>query len=194
MAGSTLWLVRHGETEWSRSGRHTGKTDLPLTPTGRRQAEALGRRLARRPFAPVLMSPMQRAVETCRLAGYGEVAHISEDLREWDYGAYEGRTTRDIRLERPGWTIWSGGAPEGETALEVATRLERIIARAVGAGGDVAIFGHGHALRVLAARWLGLAPEAGRLFALDTGSISILGYERQEPVMMLWNDARAHDG
>jgi probable phosphoglycerate mutase len=182
-----LWLVRHGETVWSRSGQHTGRTDLPLTPEGERHARALGQFLAGRRFALVLTSPLARAAETCRLAGYGEVAEPCPDLLEWDYGAYEGRRTAEIREEVPGWTIWSGGAPRGETAAEVAARARRAIARAEAAGGDAALFAHGHLLRVLAASWLGLPPEGGRLLALGTASVSVLGWERECRVLVRWN-------
>jgi probable phosphoglycerate mutase len=185
-----LWLIRHGETEWSRSGAHTGRTDIPLTAAGRDNAAAVGRYLELRPFALVLVSPLQRARETCRLAGY-ENALIDPDLREWDYGDYEGRTTPQIQAERPAWSLWTDGVPNGETAAQVATRAERAIARALAVGGDpagdVALFAHGHILRVLAARWLGLPPEDGRLFALGTAAVSTLGYEREACVIIRWN-------
>jgi probable phosphoglycerate mutase len=187
MADGQLWLVRHGETEWSASGQHTGRTDVPLTPAGQRQAAALGRFLAKRPFALVLSSPLGRARETCRLAGYAEAAVVTGDLREWDYGDYEGRKTVDIRKEVPGWTIWSGPVPGGETIEQVAGRTRRVIDRAVAAGGDVALFAHGHVLRVLAACWLGLAPEGGRLLALGTASLSVLGHERETRAITTWN-------
>jgi broad specificity phosphatase PhoE len=180
-------LVRHGETEWSRAGRHTGRTDVPLTDAGREQAAALGASLRGREFALVLTSPLSRALETCRLAGLGEVAQERADLQEWDYGAYEGRTTPEIREERPGWTLWRDGVPGGETSAEVGTRADRLIAEVRSAGGDAAIFAHGHLLRVLAARWLGLEPAAGRLLALDTATIGVLGYERETGVIRLWN-------
>lgn len=181
-----LWLVRHGETEWSRSGAHTGRTDIPLTAAGRDNAAALSRYLAAHPFALVLVSPLQRARETCRLAGY-ENALIDPDLSEWDYGDYEGRTTAQIQGERPGWSLWTDGVPNGETATQVAARAEKAIARTLPVEGDVALFAHGHILRVLAARWLGLPPEDGRLFALGTAAVSTLGYERQARVVTLWN-------
>ncbi|HEY6003986.1 MAG TPA: histidine phosphatase family protein, partial [Anaeromyxobacter sp.] len=161
-----IWLARHGETEWSRTGRHTGRTDVPLTEAGREEALALGRALGGRKFALVLSSPLSRAFETCRLAGYGDVARKSDDLLEWDYGAVEGRTSAEVRGERPGWTIWTGGVPRGETIEAVAARADRVIEEAVAAAGDVLLFAHGHVLRILAARWLGLEPPAGRLFAL----------------------------
>jgi len=181
-------LVRHGETEWTRSGQHTGRTDIPLTDRGREEARALGTQLAGRPFALVLTSPLVRAAETCRLAGLAEQARERDDLMEWDYGAYEGRTTLDIRKERPGWTLWDDGVPEGETAAQVATRVDRIIAELQSVAGDAAVFAHGHVLRVLVARWLGLDPAAGRFFALDPATISIVGYEREMPVVRLWNE------
>jgi broad specificity phosphatase PhoE len=181
-------LVRHGETEWSRAGKHTGRTDVPLTEQGRREAEAVGAALRERQFELVLTSPLARAADTCRLAGLGDVAVRRDELREWDYGAYEGRRTVDIREERPGWTLWSDGVPEGETAAEVGARVDRVIAELRGLAGDAALFAHGHLLRVLTARWLGLEPTAGRLLALDAGTISVLGYERETPVIRLWND------
>src|SRR5258708_5423565 len=185
-----LWLVRHGETEWSRSGAHPGRTDIPLTAAGRANAAAVGRYLQGRRFALVLVSPLQRARETCRLAGY-ENALIDPDLSEWDYGDYEGLTTAQIQAERPGWSLWTDGVPNGETAAQVAARAERVIARALAATsdaeGDVALFAHGHILRILTARWLGLPPEDGRLFALGTAAISILGYERVTQVITRWN-------
>ncbi|MEA2565705.1 MAG: hypothetical protein QOD49_882, partial [Actinomycetota bacterium] len=160
-------LVRHGETEWALQGRHTGRTDVPLTERGRQQAVSLGRLLQRRQFANVLVSPRQRAVETCRLAGFGEVAEVRDDLAEWDYGEYEGRTTEDIVAERPGWTLWDDGVPGGETVEDVGRRVDRVIAEVRPTPGDVAIFAHGHVLRILAARWVDLAPKDGRRFALD---------------------------
>jgi broad specificity phosphatase PhoE len=183
-----LWLIRHGETEWTVSGRHTGRTDVPLTLRGERQAELLRRRLAGHAFAAVLASPLGRARDTCRIAGYGAPAVADDDLVEWDYGGYEGRTTDDIRGERPGWTLWRDGVPNGETAAEVGARADRVIARALSAGGDVALFAHGHVLRVLAARWVGLPATAGRCLALDTTSLSVLGHERGERVIRHWNE------
>jgi broad specificity phosphatase PhoE len=180
-------LVRHGETEWTRSGQHTGRTDIPLTEEGRRQALLVGERLRGRRFALVLTSPLRRAAETARLAGID--AAVREDLREWDYGAHEGRTTPEIREERPGWTLWRGDVPEGETAEDVGRRVERVLDEVRSADGDVALFAHGHVLRVLAARWLGLPPRDGRLLALDPAAISILGYERETPVLRLWNES-----
>jgi probable phosphoglycerate mutase len=181
-----LWLVRHGETEWSRSLRHTGLSDIPLTAAGRAEAAALRPCLQARPFALVLVSPLQRARETCRLAGY-ENALVDPDLREWDYGDYEGRTTPQIQAERPAWSLWTDGVPNGETASQVAARAESVIARVLPVDGDVALFAHAHILRVLAARWLGLPPRDGCLFALGTAAVSILGYEHQTPVITRWN-------
>jgi broad specificity phosphatase PhoE len=187
MAGE-LWLFRHGETEWSLSGAHTGKTDLPLTDAGRVRAQAMGQFLKGRRFALVLTSPMSRARETCRLAGYGDVAQVDPNLLEWDYGDYEGRTTAQIREQRPGWSLWVDGVPNGETVEQVYQRGCAVINRATSAGGDVALFAHGHILRILTACWLGLEPKAGRLFALGTGSLSILGFERETRVITQWNE------
>jgi len=180
-------LVRHGETEWSADGRHTGRTDIPLTDEGRRQATALGGCLKEWTFALVLASPLQRATETCRVAGLGGAMQIRDDLREWDYGEFEGRTTADIRTARPGWTVWTDGVPGGETAHQVGRRADRMIAEARAATGEVALFSHGHILRVLAARWIDLAPDRGRSLALETATISVLGYERETSVITRWN-------
>ena len=182
-----IWLIRHGETEWTLSGAHTGRTDIPLTAAGERHASEIARCLAGRRFALVLASPLQRARETCRLAGFGDVALIEPDLREWDYGIYEGRTSTEIRKDVPDWTIWTSPVPQGETIQQVAARAGRVIDRALGAGGDVALFAHGHLLRVLAACWLGLPPDNGRLFALGTASLSILGWEHETHVLTQWN-------
>jgi broad specificity phosphatase PhoE len=181
-------LVRHGETDWSAHLRHTGRTDVPLTVEGRRGAERVGRALRGRSFALVLTSPLRRAAETCWLTGFGELAQSRPDLMEWDYGEYEGRTTLDIRREVPDWTVWRYGARNGETPEQVGARADRVLTEVRAAAGDVLIFGHGHLLRALAARWLGLTPAEGRLFALDAGTISILGHEREVPVLRLWND------
>lgn len=181
-------LVRHGETEWSKALKHTGRTDLPLTGDGRRMAGLVGRALAGRTFALVLTSPLQRARETCALAGFGDQARIIPDLLEWDYGEYEGLTTAEIRAGRPDWSLWDDGAPGGESVQQVGARVDRVIAAIRDAGGDVALFAHGHVLRVLTARWLALAPDAGRLFALATATISTLGYEREQAVISKWND------
>ena len=182
-----IWIVRHGETDWSRRGLHTGRTNVPLTVAGEREAIALRRWFGGRRFALVLSSPLSRARETCRLVGYGEVAQAENDFLEWDYGVYVGRTTAEIQLEAPGWTIWEGETPGGETAVEVGYRTDRVIRRATIAGGDVVLFAHGHLLRVLAARWLGLGPTEGRLFSLGTSSIGVLGYERDVRVIRVWN-------
>jgi broad specificity phosphatase PhoE len=185
MSRGELWLIRHGETEWSASGRHTSSTDLALTPEGECKAAAVGRLLAGKTFAMVLASPLRRALETCRLAGY--TPEVTPDLREWGYGAYEGLTTAEIQVQNPGWTIWTGTPPGGESAEQVGERADCVIARATAAEGDVALFGHGHMLRVLAARWLGLEPTGGRLLALSTGSVSVLGYEHETHVVQGWN-------
>jgi len=186
-----LVLVRHGETEWTLSGRHTGRTDIPLTAHGRAQARRIGAALHDRRFALVLSSPLSRALETCRLAGVGVPIEVTDDLREWDYGEYEGVRTVDIRTTRPRWSLWTDGVPGGETAAAVAERVDRVLGRARGAGGSVALFAHGHVLRVLTARWLALPPEDGRLFAMDPAAVSVLGYEREAPVIRHWNiDAR----
>lgn len=184
---SKLWLIRHGETEWSRTGQHTGRTDIPLTSAGQAKASAIGRFLDGKAFSLVLTSPLQRARETCRLAGYGDIAQVEPDLMEWAYGAYEGRTSAEIRREVPGWNIWTHGVVGGETVEQVGERAGRVIERACSAGGDVALFAHGHVLRILTACWLGLAPAAGRLFALDTACLSVLGYEREIRVIQQWN-------
>jgi len=181
-------LVRHGETEWTRTRQHTGKTDLPLDDDGRNQAELVGRALAGREFGLVLTSPLARARETCELAGYGDLAQARPDLAEWDYGDYEGRTTAEIRAERPDWSLWRDGVPGGESPEDVGRRADRVVAEARAAGVDTLIFGHGHQLRVLAARWLGLAPADGRLLVLSTASISILGYERETAALLRWNE------
>ncbi len=177
------WLIRHGATEWSRSGQHTGRTDIPLTANGERQAALLGRRLAGRKFALVLTSPLRRERETCRLAGYGGVARDEPDLMEWDYGAYEGRTTAQIREEVQGWIIWKGGVPGGESADQVGARCDRVIARCADLDGDVALFAHGHVLRIMAARFLGLPAVGDRYLALDTASLSVLGHEHETRVI-----------
>jgi len=185
-----LVVVRHGQTEWSRSGRHTGRSDPPLEEEGRRQADVLGRRLAGHPYAEVLVSPRRRAAETCALAGFGSDAVECDDLREWDYGDYEGLRTDDIRRQRPGWSIWGDGVPDGETLAQVAARVDRVIARVRDRSttGDVLAFAHAHVLRVLGARWLGLDPVYGAHLVLDAASISVLGYERDTPAVLRWND------
>jgi broad specificity phosphatase PhoE len=186
--GTRLHLVRHGETEWARLGRHTGLTDVPLTETGRAQASAIAARLRGLPFRLVLSSPLARALETARLAGYGDVLEIEPDLREWEYGDYEGLTTPEIRERVPGWTVWSHPVPGGEPSGTVASRVDRVIDRVRAEDGDVAVFAHGHILRVLASRWLGLPPSAGRHLALSTATVSVLGWERDTPVIEHWNE------
>jgi broad specificity phosphatase PhoE len=181
-----VWLVRHGETEWSRDGRHTSRTDLPLLPSGEEAARAVGPRLHEHDFALVLTSPMQRARRTAELAGYPE-AEVDDDLREWDYGDYEGITTDEIRRSVPGWTVFTHPCPGGETAEQVGARIDRVVARCRAVEGDVLLFGHGHALRVLAARWLEQPVAEGRLFVLGTATISVLGHERESPVVVRWN-------
>jgi broad specificity phosphatase PhoE len=184
-----LVLVRHGETEWSRTLKHTGRTDVPLTEEGRRQAALLRESLAGRRFERVLSSPLGRAVETCRLAGLGERAERTEALLEWDYGEYDGATTDGIRKGRPDWLLWRDGCPGGETAADVGARVDPLIAELRASAGDAALFAHGHVLRVLAARWLGLGPEAGALLALSTATLSVLGWEREIAVLRRWNVA-----
>jgi probable phosphoglycerate mutase len=185
------WLARHGETEWSSLGRHTGRTDVPLTTEGEEQARRLGALLRERAFALVLTSPLSRAAATARIAGFGDVAVPDPDLQEWDYGDLEGRTTPEIRETLPGWTIWRGPVPNGESIDEVAARADRVVARLRAADGDSLVFAHGHFLRVLAARWLGLPATAGAHFALSTATTSLLGWERGEPVIERWNEGCA---
>jgi broad specificity phosphatase PhoE len=182
-----VFAIRHGETEWSLSGQHTGTTDIPLTDNGRRLAERMRPVLARETFALVLVSPLQRACETCELTGLGAAAVIDSDLVEWNYGAYEGLTPQQIRATAPGWLIFRDGCPGGEAPDQVGARVDRVIARARAASGDVALFAHGHVLRVLAARWLGLAAGAGAHFMLDTGTLSVLGYYCDVPALRIWN-------
>lgn len=182
-----VWLIRHGETEWSRSGRHTGRTDLPLTETGLRVAAALAPVLGRESFALVLVSPLKRAQETCELAGLGDRAQAEPDLLEWNYGEYEGLTPAEIHERAPGWLLFTDGAPGGERPDDVGRRVDRVIARARTAPGNVVVFAHGHLLRVLAARWLGWPVAAGRHFLLDTGTVNILSAYRQAPAIKRWN-------
>lgn len=179
--------MRHGETEWSASGAHTSRTDLPLLSSGIKQAEELKTKLRGRKFALVLVSPMQRARETARLAGYANQAEITEDLKEWDYGEYEGRSTAQIRQERPGWSLWRDGVVRGESVDQVGLRVKRVIDRCSQVNGDVALFAHGHVLRILTAVWLDLPPSDGKLFALNTATISVLGYEHEYKVIRRWN-------
>jgi broad specificity phosphatase PhoE len=183
---SELWLVRHGETEWSRDARHTSTTELSLLPEGEEAARRLGARLALS-FDLVLASPRLRARRTAELAGFGD-AIVDADLAEWDYGAYEGLTTLEIRDLLPDWTVWTHGAPGGESPEQVAGRLDRVIGRVRGNGGRVLCFGHGHSLRALAARWIGEPVTLGRNLALDTASLSVLGYDRDMPVIVHWNE------
>ena len=185
-----VYLARHGETAWSLSGQHTGRTDLPLTERGERQARALGQRLRGASFVKVLTSPSQRARRTAELAGFGSLAEIDPDLAEWDYGQYEGRRTADILAERPGWFLFRDGCPGGETPDQVGARADRVVERVRAVEGNVLVFSSAHILRVLAARWLGLEAAGGRYFVLDTSSLSILGYEHNlaEPVIRLWNE------
>ncbi len=187
----TVTLVRHGETAWSASGRHTGRTDVPLTAEGERMAARLGERLAGQTFDRVFTSPLQRAAKTCVLAGFGGRAVVDPDLVEWDYGDYEGRTSKDIQAERPGWRIFRDGCPHGEQAGDVGARADRVIARLRAVEDRAILFSSAHVLRVLTARWLGLPASEGRGFKLDTASLSVLAYEhdsRDEPVVALWNE------
>ncbi|MFL5778949.1 MAG: histidine phosphatase family protein [Chloroflexota bacterium] len=184
-----VWLVRHGETEWSLSGQHTGRSDIPLTDAGRAQGTALGEELAGHDFGLVLTSPRQRARETARLAGFGDRAVVDADLAEWDYGEFEGLTTPEIRDRVPGWRIWDGPWPGGETCQQIGQRADRVISRLRAAEGDVLVFSHGHVLRVLAARWIGLSPADGGHLALSVATISVLGWERTEPAIERWNEA-----
>ncbi|TBC48865.1 histidine phosphatase family protein [Rhizobium ruizarguesonis] len=184
-----IYLVRHGETEWSLSGRHTGRSDIPLTANGEEAARKLADRLAGLSFSAVWSSPSQRARNTCALAGFGSGAVIKDDLAEWDYGAYEGITTKEILAGRPGWQLFRDGCPNGEFAADVGARADAVIHALRQAAGTILIFSSSHFLRVLAARWLGLPPEGGARFVLDTASISVLGYEHHltEPVIRRWN-------
>ena len=188
MPTNDLLLARHGETQWSANGRHTSRTDVPLTSDGRRLARRLAPRLAERRFALVLTSPLRRAIETCELAGLGVEAQTRDELREWDYGDYEGLTTDEIHGRQPGWSLWRDGCPNGEAAADVGGRADRVIAEIRAADDDVVAFGHGHMLRVVAARWLGLPPTEGALFALATGTLSTLGYEHGTSVIRSWSE------
>jgi probable phosphoglycerate mutase len=185
-----LWLIRHGETEWSLSGAHTSRTDISLTDHGRVRAEELKAFLKGKEFAAVFTSPMQRARETCKIAGYGDVAVVDEGLREWDYGIFEGKTTKEIRVDHPNWSVWKDEIIDGETVEHVGERADGVIARSLAAAGDdgqVALFAHAHILRILAARWIGLPATGGSLLALGTGSLSVLGFERETRVIKSWN-------
>jgi broad specificity phosphatase PhoE len=180
-------LVRHGETEWSEAGKHTSTTDLPLNERGRESAHTLAAKLAGLEFAAVLVSPLRRARETCELAGFADCAEVSDDLFEWRYGVDEGRTTEEIRQDRPGWTVWREGPQGGETAEVVRVRVDSVIEQAVNAAGDTLLFAHGHILRALAARWMGLDVSGGAHLALGTATVSRLGYERDTRVILAWN-------
>jgi probable phosphoglycerate mutase len=182
-----LFAVRHGETAWSASGRHTGVTDIPLTARGRGLAERLRPILGDQRFALVLTSPLVRARETCELAGLGGQAQADTDLTEWHYGTYEGLTAAEIRAANPGWVVFRDGCPGGESPSEVGARADRVIARARAVEGDVVVFAHGHLLRVLVARWIGMEPSAGQYFLLDTGTVGVLGYYRDAPAIKIWN-------
>jgi broad specificity phosphatase PhoE len=184
-------LVRHAETEWSRDGRHTGRIDVPLTESGRDRAAALAERLGSRRFALVLVSPLTRARETCDLCGLGAHAQERSELMEWDYGDYEGLTTPQILATAPGWDLWRDGCPGGESAAQVGARANRVIAELAGIDGDVAVFSHGHMLRVVGARWVALDPAQGRRLGLSTAAICVLGYERDTAVLARWNDTGA---
>jgi broad specificity phosphatase PhoE len=187
-----IYLVRHGETAWSRNGRHTGRTDLPLSERGERNAERLRERLAGLAFAKVLTSPLQRARRTCELAGFGAAAEVDPELVEWNYGDYEGLRTADIRTKRPDWELFRDGCPNGESPADIAVRADRVVTRVREIENNVLIFSSGHFLRVLVARWLNLEPLIGKYLMLDTASISALGYERDlsHPVIQFWNDTR----
>ena len=183
----TAVLVRHGETEWSSSGRHTSYTDVALTPHGREQAHELASRLSAIDFSLVLTSPRARAMMTCEFAGLAARAEVTDDLAEWNYGEYEGRTTEEIRAQDPDWTIFTGATPGGEPAEQVAARADRVLARAAATEGVVALFSHGHFLRVLGARWIGQPAQAGAWLGLDTATLSFLGHERDQRVLRVWN-------
>jgi probable phosphoglycerate mutase len=186
-APTRLVLARHGETEWSRTSRHTGRTDIPLTDTGRDEARRLGDQLAGRTFSRVVASPLVRATETARLAGFGERMELDPDLQEWDYGAYEGRRRVDIAVEEPGWTVWSRPIRDGESLDDLGARADRVIARLLPTGGDVLVFSHGHFLRVLAARWIEQPPVTASRLELSTATISELGWETDRRVIEVWN-------
>lgn len=182
-----VYLLRHGETEWSLNGRHTGVTDIPLTENGRKLARQLQPILAREKFVMVLTSPLQRARDTCELAGLGTRAGVVRDLMEWNYGEYEGLTTEQIRQTRPDWSVFSDGCPGGESPLQVSVRADRIVSRVRTVDGNVALFSHGHILRVLAARWINLSASYGENFLLDTATLNVLGYYRESPAFKIWN-------
>jgi probable phosphoglycerate mutase len=189
-----VFAIRHGETKWSLSGQHTGTTDIALTDNGRRIAERMRPLLAANLFRLVFCSPMRRARETCELAGLGENAVIDSDLIEWNYGEYEGLTPKQIHEVAPGWLLFQDGCPGGEAPEQVGARVDRVIARVRGAEGDIALFAHGHVLRVLAARWIGLPPSGGQHFLLNTGTLSVLGYYREIPAVRIWNGPLSNQG
>ncbi|WP_233841581.1 histidine phosphatase family protein [Dyella sp. 2HG41-7] len=183
-----IWLIRHGETEWSKSGRHTGSTDIALTEQGRKQASALAPFLATQTFDVVLTSPMQRAIDTCELAGLGDQAVIEPQLHEWNYGIYEGLTTADIRAEAPDWSVWSSPVPEGENAAQIGARAQALIDRLLSGGAsNIALFSHAHFLRTLAAVWTTGKPSLGAHLMLDTATVSVLGFEREVRAIVKWN-------
>lgn len=182
-----IYLIRHGETEWSRAGKHTGVTDVVLTEHGRETARLLQSVLAEEKFTLVLSSPLQRARETCELAGLGKIAIVEPDLIEWNYGEYEGLTTRQIQSVRPGWSVFHDGCPGGETPEQVAARADRVIAKVRAGAGNIALFAHGHILRVLAARWINLPPSCGEHLLLDTATVCVLGYYYDTPALKIWN-------
>jgi probable phosphoglycerate mutase len=195
MTNQSIYLARHGETAWSRTGQHTGLTDLPLTERGESEARELAKRIAGIPFAEVFTSPLQRAARTCEIAGFGAVAHRDADLVEWNYGKFEGRKTAEIHVESPDWQLFRDGCPGGETPAQVSARADRVLGRLRVVKGDVLVFSSGHFLRVLAARFLGLEPAAGKYFTLSTASVSILGFENSssQPVIRLWNETSRAD-
>ena len=182
-----LYLIRHGETEWSRDGKHTGVTDVPLTDHGRQTARSLQPVLARQQFVLVLTSPLQRARETCELAGLAKLSRVEPDLMEWNYGEYEGLTTKNIQSARPGWSVFHHGCPGGESPEQVAARADRVLAKVRATVGNVALFAHGHILRVIAARWVNQPPSFGERLLLDTGTLSVLGYYYDTPALKTWN-------
>ena len=183
----SIWLLRHGATEWSRNGRHTGSSDIPLLPEGEEEARALAPLLAGEHFARVWSSPLQRARHTCELAGLGDQADVMEGLREWDYGIYEGITTAEIRQSVPGWSVWSHGCPQGEDAAAVTRRCQEVIEQVVAIDGDVALFAHGHILRSLAGTWIGQGAVGGKHLILGTATTSVLGFERENRALKRWN-------
>ncbi|MGN6168474.1 MAG: histidine phosphatase family protein [Solirubrobacteraceae bacterium] len=186
-----ILLVRHGETEWSASGQHTSRTDLPLVEVGREQARALAPALRNRKFTSVLSSPLKRAMETCELTGFGDVVQVREELREWDYGEYEGLTTSQIREQRPDWNLWRDGCPDGESPDQVSARAGRLLASLAEVDGEVIVFAHGHILRVLSARWLEMPVSAGARLVLSAGALCVLGHERETRALERWNETPA---